>query len=120
MFGLIIATILVDAYITESAANNNFVIRVREREDHSLTSLPSVFWTFLRTDEAFKNVQHGPTVGLGVTVGDSGSRPAVFVGYAVRYNQNVGVAAGVTAYPHRRLDSKYMVNQTITENLDTS
>jgi hypothetical protein len=120
LFGWMFAPNHDDEYFSESSDGGKFVVRKRSREEHSLTSLPSVFFVFLPTDQAFGKVQHGPTVGLGVTVGESGSRPSVFAGYSVRYNQNIGLALGASIYPHRRLDGKYTVGQTVTDNLDSN
>lgn len=54
---------------------------------------------------------------MGTAVGD-GTRPSAFAGHTVRWNQNAGLAFGVVVYPHRRLDSRYVEDQVISENLD--
>jgi hypothetical protein len=119
MFGWTFAPNRDEEFFAEAVGDRQFVIKARAREPRSLTSLPSVFFTWLPVDQAFASVQHGPTVGLGVTVGESSARASVLAGYSVRYNQNIGVVAGLTIYPHRRLDNRYRVGQTIGENLDS-
>ena len=43
----------------------------------------------------------------------------VLGGWTVRFNQNIGVVAGVSIYPHKRLDGQYQENQVLKENLDS-
>jgi hypothetical protein len=40
-------------------------------------------------------------------------------GWMVRFNQNIGVAAGVSVYPHKRLDGQYHETQVLKESLDS-
>ena len=119
LFGWTFAPNRDQEYFSKAGENEKFVVTKRANQSRTLTSLPSVFWTYLPTDQAYRALQHGPTLGLGVTVGDSGSRAAVFGGYTVRFHQNIGVVAGVAIYPHRRLDTKYTEGQTIEENLES-
>ena len=120
LFGWVFAPNNDEEFVSESIGNNQFAIRPRTEDSWALTSLPAVFFTWLPTSQAFRDVQHGPTLGLGVTVGSSGSRPAFLGGYIVRWNQNLGVTVGVALYPHRRLDGKYEVDQVIPSNLESS
>jgi hypothetical protein len=118
LFGWTFAPNNDEEYFSEAAGENQFMIRRRTRDEGSFTSLPSLFWTWLPSRQAFGNLQHGPTVGLGVTVGGGGSRAGVLAGWTLRWNQNVGVVGGVALYPHRRLDGKYVPDQTIPANLE--
>jgi hypothetical protein len=119
LFGWTFAPNRDEDYFSESTGNNQFTIRRRVEDDGGLTNLPSVFFTWLPTGQAFRNVQHGPTGGIGVTVGSTGARPAFLGGWMVRWNQNLGVVFGAAFYPQRRLDGKYVVDQTITTNLES-
>ena len=119
MFGWVFAPNRDEEYFTESLEDGMFAVRRREQGKKSLTSLPALFWTWLPARQAFRAFQHGPTAGLGLTVGESSTRPSVFGGYSLRYNQNIGAVLGVAVYPHRRLDGKYSVDQVIKENLES-
>jgi len=120
LFGWVFAPNHDEEFFSESIGNNQFAIRRRTEESGGLTNLPAVFFTWLPTKQAFQDVQHGPTLGVGVTVGSTGSRPSFLAGYLVRWNQNLGFTAGVALYPHRRLDGKYEVDQTIATNLEST
>jgi hypothetical protein len=119
LFGWTFAPSRDEEFFAERTGDATFVIKARPRSSGALTSLPAVFFTWLPVNQAFRSLQHGPTAGLGVTVGESGTRPSVFGGYMVRYNQNIGFVGGLAFYPHRRLDSKYTIGQEIAEDLDT-
>ena len=120
LFGWVFAPNNDEEFFSESIGNNQFRIRPRTEDSGGLTNLPAVFFTWLPTSQAFRDVQHGPTLGLGLTVGSTGSRPSFLGGYIVRWNQNLGVTFGVALYPHRRLDGKYEVDQEITTNLEST
>lgn len=106
-----------DQFFSQATAESQFTITRQPRQRGSLTFLPSMFWTWLSTDQAFKPFQHGPTVGVGVSTGDSGGRVAVLGGYTLRFNQNVGVIIGLSLYPHKRLDGQFREGQMIKEPL---
>lgn len=118
VFGWTVAPNRDEDYFSESAGDDTFTIKRRARDKGSLTSLPSIFFTWLPTSQAFRSLQHGFTAGVGATVGSS-ARPAFFGGYMLRWNQNIGVVAGLALYPHRRLDGKYAEGQTIPTNLES-
>lgn len=106
-----------EEYFSEAGAGDEFTVRKQVRDSGSLTFLPAVFFTWLPSSQALKNIQHGPTVGVGVTAGDAGGRFGALAGYSLRFNQNIGMVAGVSVYQHRRLNAQYKENQVITENL---
>lgn len=108
-----------DEYFSEATGESQFTIRRKPRDAGSLTLLPTVFFTWLSSSQAFKDIQHGPTVGVGITTGSPGGRFGVLGGYGVRFNQNIGVVAGVSIYPHRRLDGQYEEEQVVKENLSS-
>ena len=108
-----------EEYFTEETGESEFTIRKKPADENSLTLLPTVFFTWLSSADAFSNVQHGPTVGLGVTTGTPSGRFSVLGGWMVRFNQNIGVVAGVSIYPHKRLDGQYQENQVLKESLDS-
>jgi hypothetical protein len=117
LFGWMFAPNHDEAYFSDSIGDNKFAVKPRLEDDGALTNLPAVLFTWLPTSQAFSNVQHGPTMGLGVTLG-SDSRPAFLGGYMIRWNQNYGVAVGLAVYPHQRLDGKYTVDQVLTTSLE--
>lgn len=104
-------------YFTEMTGNEAFTIRRKTRDKNSITFLPAVFYTWLPSSQAFKSAQYGPTLGVGLTT-DSG-RIGGMLGYSLRFNQNIGITAGVSVYPHRRLDAKYHEGQVLKESLDS-
>ena len=104
-------------YFSQQTGDDEFSVRRKTRDERSLTFLPPVFFTWLYSSQAFANVQHGPTIGLGVTAGTEGGRLAALGGWALRFNQNIGVVGGFGFYPHRRLDGQYQEGQVIKENL---
>jgi len=106
-----------EEYFSEAGADAEFTIRKKARDSGSLTFLPAVFFTWLPSSQALRNIQHGPTLGLGVTAGDAGGRFGALAGYTVRFNQNIGLLGGLSVYKHRRLDAQYTENQIIKENL---
>jgi hypothetical protein len=120
LFGWTFAPDNDEEFFSEAAANNQFIIRPKTESEGGLTNLPSVFFTWLPSSQAFNDIQHGPTLGLGVTAGDAGARASFLGGWMVRWNQNIGVVFGTAIYPHRRLHGKYKVDQTIPTNLDTA
>ena len=67
-------------YFSEPTGDEEFTVVRKPRDSHSLTFLPTVFFTWLSSKQAFSNVQHGPTVGLGVTTGADGGRFAALGG----------------------------------------
>lgn len=105
-----------EEYFSEAGADDEFTIRKQGRDSGSLTLLPAVFFTWLPSSQALRNFQHGPTLGVGVTAGDAGGRFGALAGYALRFNQNIGLVAGLSVYQHRRLDAQYKENQAIAEN----
>jgi hypothetical protein len=119
LFGWTFAPDNDEEYFSEAGPGNQFTIRKKTESEGGFTNLPSVFFTWLPSSQAFSDIQHGPTLGLGVTAGDAGARAAFLGGYMVRWNQNLGVVFGATLYPHRRLDGKYHQDQTIPTNLET-
>jgi len=120
LFGWTFAPNNDEEFFSEAAPNNQFTIRPKTESDGGFTNLPSVFFTWLPSAQAFKDIQQGPALGLGVTVGDTAARPSFLGGWMVRWNQNLGVVAGAAIYPHRRLNGKYKPDQVISTNLDTA
>jgi hypothetical protein len=108
-----------EEYFSEETGESEFTIRRKPADEGSLTLLPTVFFTWLSSADAFRNVQHGPTVGLGVTTGTPSGRFSVLAGWTARFNQNIGVVAGVSIYPHKRLAGQYRENQVLQEKLDS-
>lgn len=119
LFGWAFAPDNDEEYFSEAGPNNQFIIRRKADSEGGLTNLPSVFFTWLPTSQAFNNIQHGPTLGLGVTAGEPGARASFLGGWMVRWNQNLGIVFGAAIYPHRRLDGKYQLDQTIATNLES-
>lgn len=105
-----------EEFFSEATGDKEYTIRRKDRDKHSITFLPSVFFNWLSSSQAFSNIQHGPTLGIGLTTG--GGRLGGLLGYSVRFNQNIGLTAGVGVYPHRRLDAKYGEGQVLKEALD--
>lgn len=103
-------------FFTEQTGDEAFVIRREKRDKNSITFLPSVFYTWLSTSQAFENFQHGPTIGVGLTT--NSGRLGAMLGYSLRFNQNIGITAGVNVYPHRRLGAKYHEGQVLKEALE--
>jgi hypothetical protein len=120
LFGWTFAPNNDEEFFSEAAPNNQFTIRPKTESDGGFTNLPSVFFTWLPSAQAFKDIQQGPALGLGVSVGDTAARPSFLGGWMVRWNQNLGVVAGAAIYPHRRLNGKYKPDQVISTNLDTA
>ena len=106
-----------EEFFSEATGDKEFTIRRKDRDKDSLTFLPSVFFNWLSSAQAFGDIQHGPTLGIGLTTG--GGRLGGLLGYSVRFNQNIGLTAGISIYPHRRLDAKYSENQVLKEALDS-
>lgn len=106
-----------EEFFSEATGDKEFTIRRKDRDKNSVTFLPSVFFNWLSSSQAFGNIQHGPTLGVGLTSG--GGRLGGLLGYSVRFNQNIGLTAGISAYPHRRLDGKYREGQVLKEALDS-
>ena len=100
--------------------NGKFRIVLQNRSRNSLTSLPSIFWHWLRAGQAHKKLQHGPTAGVGISIGEDASRPAVFAGYTLRYQQNIGIVSGVGVYSRRVLNGRYREGAIVTSDLESS
>lgn len=108
-------------YFTEPAdENGKFRIVRQKRSPNSLTSLPSVFWHWLPAGQAHKKLQHGPTAGVGISIGEDASRPAVFAGYTLRYQQNIGIVSGVGVYSRHVLNGRYGEGAVVASDLDSS
>lgn len=105
-------------YFTEATGDGQFTVRRKVHDENSLTFLPSVFFNWLSSDQAFGNLQYGPTLGIGLT--SDGGRIGGMLGWSLRFNQNIGVTAGVSVYPHRRLDARYHDGQVVKEALDSA
>ena len=118
MFGVAFTPNSDEEYFAQSDGDGGFrVARERPPEGGSFASLPSVFWTWLRPDQAFGSLQHGPTAGIGVSPSGRLRHAALLVGYAVRYNQNMGVVGGAALHPQRRLAGRYSVGERLIETL---
>ena len=106
-YGFVVSPNRDEDFFSEATGQSDFTVRRKPRDEGSLTFLPSVLFTWLPGSQAFSRVQHGPTVGLGITAGDAGGRVSALVGWGIRFHQNIGLAAGVNVYQHRRLDGQY-------------
>ncbi len=118
-YGFVVSPNRDEEFFSETTGQSDFTVRRKPRDEGSLTFLPSVLFTWLPSTQAFSTVQHGPTVGLGITTGDAGGRVSALVGWGIRFHQNIGLAAGVNVYQHRRLDGQYLEGQVIEENLES-
>ncbi|MDQ3487844.1 MAG: hypothetical protein M3468_08930 [Acidobacteriota bacterium] len=118
-YGFVVSPNRDEDFFSEATGQSDFTVRRKPRDEGSLTFLPSVLFTWLPSAQAFSTVQHGPTVGLGITTGDAGGRVSALVGWGIRFHQNIGLAAGVNVYQHRRLDGQYLDGQVIEENLES-
>ena len=118
MFGLAFAPNRDEEYFSRTEGEGKFrVAQERSPEEGTVASLPSVFWTWLPPDQAFRVLQHGPTAGIGVSTTGGLRHTALLVGYAIRYNQNMGVVLGAALHPQKRLDGRYSPNEVVTERL---
>ncbi|MBA3640429.1 MAG: hypothetical protein H0W53_14360 [Acidobacteria bacterium] len=119
-YGFVVSPNRDEEFFSDASGQSDFTIRRKPRDEDSLTFLPSVLFTWLPTSQAFSRLQHGPTVGLGLTAGEAGGRVSALVGWGLRFHQNIGLAVGVNVYQHRRLDGQYLEGQVIQENLESS
>ena len=109
-----------EEYYVQPGNNGGFrVVQERPRGSASLTALPSVLWTWLPADQAFGNVQHGFTAGIGLSPENGLQNAALLVGYTVRYNQNLGVTFGGVLHAQKRLDGRYSPDGVLRENVGT-
>ena len=108
-----------DEYFSQADGSGGFVVaQQRPHDTGSLVSLPSALWTWLPADQAFRDVQHGPTAGIGVSPQNGLRYTALLLGYTVRYNQNVGMVVGGVLHPQRRLDGRYSPKDVLIDNVE--
>jgi hypothetical protein len=87
------------------------IVEKRDRED--LDFAPSVFFTWFPQARRAKQVLIGPVFGLGFDF----EKPIVFAGGGITWNENVMFTLGGVVHSQKRLDGRYAVGQTLTENL---
>lgn len=117
MYGIAFAPNGDQEYFARPEGDEGFLVtKERPPDKGSLVSLPSVFWTWLPPDQAFGALQHGFTAGIGVSTARLG-HTALLMGYAVRYNQNLGAVIGAALHPKKRLDGRYVLDEVLVEKI---
>jgi hypothetical protein len=99
-------------FFTKSAAGGKFRI-TPERDEKSLSVIPSVFYHWLSAARKNRNLAFSPTAGIG----PSSTSPAFFIGGSILYNWNLALAAGVGVYQQRRLHGRYADGDETAESL---
>jgi pimeloyl-ACP methyl ester carboxylesterase len=101
-----------ELYFSKAKDGGKFTI-TPQTDNGGATFIPSIFFSWLPTSAASRDLIVAPTAGLGVTK----DRPAVIGGVSFTFNQNIGAVFGVAVYGQQRLNGRYTPNQEIAENL---
>jgi len=76
-------------------------------------AIPSVYFLWLPRKFQARDWSHGFTAGLGVKADE----PALFAGYSLLYNWNVGLVAGASLSRELRLNGRYASGQVVKETI---
>lgn len=104
-----------ETYFARPKDGGTFTVAA-QREPRGLVAIPSVFFSWLSTKSAGRNLTFAPIAGIGVAK----ERPAVVGGLGITFNHNIGMVLGVSAYAQRRLHGRYAPDEEIAENLSES
>lgn len=105
-----------EEYFTRAGEEEGTFVIHREEDRSDLSFAPAVFFTWSKESRKLQDWDHGPTGGLGFDL----SKPVVFAGWQVTYNQNYTLNLGLVARPERNLEGQYEVGQVLKENLKES
>jgi hypothetical protein len=97
-------------YSSYSLGNDVYSIR-RSRDREKFDYVPTLTFTFMRPKDAPRNWFASPVFGIGYDLQTvSGT-----VGYALTYNHNFAISAGVMLHQQRRLKGKYEEDEHYTK-----
>lgn len=102
-----------EKYFTRPGEEEGTFVIKREADRRDLVFAPAVFFTWAREAKKLGNWDHGPAGGLGFDL----SKPVVFAGWQVTYNQNYTLNLGLVARPEKELDGQYEPDQVLKEDL---
>lgn len=85
----------------------------KENGRNRLVFAPSLFFTWMPAKSRYEDLSFGVSGGLGFDA----SRPTIFLGPTLSYNQNIKLHVGVVAHQQRVLLGQYNENQRISEPL---
>lgn len=113
-----------DTYFAEEISNDGmsdeqvgeagqFIIR--ERENRVIVNyVPTIFFSFVRSDRLLSTLDHGPVLGIGFDL----NSPVLFAGYGITYNQNLSLNVGATLIEQPVLRGRYDEGDVIDSNLE--
>ena len=108
-------------YFSKTNPDGDGTFIVTEKQDNNdLKLIPAVFYTYIKYKNRNKDLQQGPTLGLGL---DS-ENLTPFFGWNLTYNENIGLTAGGAFYKRSVLLGEYQrenpdVPRILDENIDT-
>ncbi|HEV8331584.1 MAG TPA: hypothetical protein VGQ22_09215 [Steroidobacteraceae bacterium] len=105
-----------DEFFSKQDANDpsQFVITPEaDRED--LDFAPSILFVWTPARSSARDWSHGIAAGLGFDL----DNPIVFAGYALTYNENVALTAGVALHKRDRLAGRYQPGEIVGSDLDS-
>ena len=101
-----------ERYTTEATADQKFKI-TKENHVFGLKPMGSVFFSWLSSKQARKNLAWSPAAGFGL----GSDTTMVFGGVAATYNRNVTFLGGIAVTGQRRLLGRYSPDQEVAASL---
>lgn len=101
-----------ERYFSSATGEDTFEI-TRKRDNGGLDPTAAVFYTWLPTERANADWNWGIAGGMGV----DRSNLALFLGFHVTFNQNIGVVVGGALHQESRLRGEFEEGQSVQENL---
>lgn len=99
-------------YFTAEDGNGAYLLK-KEAQTSNLIYSPSLFFTWMPANRMNQNTSWGISGGLGYDF----SKPTLFVGPTLSYNQNIKFHAGVVAHQQKVLNGQYAEGQALSQIL---
>jgi len=103
-----------ERYFTSENDDGSYSI-MKKPDNNDLSIVPAVFYTYGINSKRNRDIQYGPTLGLGLD--ESNLTP--FVGWNITYNENIGMSIGGVVHKRDVLLGEYNLNDPISENITT-
>ena len=102
-----------EIFYTAEDASSGYILK-KEAQRSNLIYSPSLFFTWMPATRMNKNTSYGVSGGLGYDF----SKPTLFLGPTLSYNQNIKFHAGVVAHQQKVLNGQYVEGQTLSQILN--
>lgn len=104
-----------EIFYTEEDGTGGYTLK-KEGKRNNLIYTPSLFFTWMRAQKMNRHCALGMSGGLGYDF----SKPTVYIGPTISFNQNLKLHAGIAAHQQKVLNGQYEKGQLLTQILSES